>query len=223
MNTGMDAARRALVRLDDAAARLPTLMFVLVTQPEGGQPGGVEVRHTARQELAVVAYSSIDLLVDACGSGQPWVQVTRDQLVEFCDELDVGVVIIDAVLDLSPRYPEVDSRDQPPLDTLEPLDEHDGLLYVPSRPVRTGQHVVELELQRDRRGHPLMLAYTSPELLAAGCGEHQPWVAIRMDDMPEVVEESGADGVLLNPVLSEDARHAGPVQDWNSRSTIGGN
>jgi hypothetical protein len=128
---------------------------------------------------------------------------------------------MDAVLDLTPRYSEVDSREQPPLDTLEPLSEHDGLLYVPSRPVQANQYVVELELQPDKAGRPIMLAYTTPELLAAGCGEHQPWVAIRMDDMADAAEESGAHGVLLNPVLAEESRHTGPVHNWNGRSAIG--
>jgi hypothetical protein len=214
-------ARQAMVRLDDAEDRLPELLFVLVTLAEGGQPGGVELRRTGRQELAVVAYSAIDLLVGACGSGQPWVQITRDRLMTFCEDLDVSVVVLNAVLDVAPRYPEVDSREQPPLGTLEPLEEHDGLLYVPSRPVCEGQRVVELELQPNRRGRPLMLAYTTPELLAAGCGEHQPWVAIHLDNMADAIEESGAQGVLLNPVLAEESRHAGPVRNWNSRPIRG--
>jgi hypothetical protein len=224
VNTRMDAAdaRQAMVRLDDAERRLPELVFVLVVPPQGGQAGGVEVRHTARQEKTVVAYSAIDLLVDACGAGQPWVQVTRSQLVAFCEDLKVGVIILDAVLDVVPRYPEVDSRDQPPLEELEPLEEHDSYLYVPSRPVREGQYVVELELQPDPRGRPILLAYTSSELLVHGCGEHQPWVAIHADDIAGVAEESGAYGVLLNPVLADESRHAGPVHNWNSRS-IGGN
>ncbi|WP_329067769.1 SAV_915 family protein [Amycolatopsis sp. NBC_01480] len=224
MTTGGEAAgaRHALVRLDDAPERLPDLLFVLVTPPEGGQPGGVEVRRTIRQDKAVTVYSAIDLLVGACGAGQPWEQITRDQLIAFCEELKVSTIILDAVLDVVPRYPEVDSRDQPPLEELEPLEEHDSYLYVPSRPVREGQYVVELELQPDPRGRPILLAYTSSELLVHGCGEHQPWVAIHTDDIADVAEESGAYGVLLNPVLADESRHAGPVHNWNSRS-IGGN
>ncbi|MCU1685412.1 MAG: hypothetical protein JWQ81_6151 [Amycolatopsis sp.] len=225
MTTGGDAAgaRHALVRLDDAPDRLPELLFVLVTPPEGGQPGGVEVRRTARQDKAVIAYSRIDLLVGACGAGQPWVQVTRDQLIAFCEELKVGTITLDAVVDVTPRYPEVDSRELPPLEPMEPLEEHDDLLYVPSRPVKEGQYGVELELQPDTGGRPLLMAYTSAQLLAAGCGEFQPWVAIRVDDIEEIVDESGARGVLINPVLAEESRHAGPVHDWNRRSLTGGN
>ena len=215
------SARAAFVRIDDAEERLPELVFVLVTPAEHGQPGGVEVRRTARHELAVVAYSSIQLLVGACGSGQPWVQLTRGRLLEACHALDVGIVVLDAVVDMTPRYPDMDSRDQPPLEPLEPLEEHDGVVYVPSRPVQAGQYTVELELQPDRRGRPVLLAYTTPELLRAGCGEHQPWVAIQVDDLPEVIEESGAHGVLFNPVLAEESRHTAPVQDWTRRSAIG--
>ncbi|GAA3522302.1 hypothetical protein GCM10022222_00080 [Amycolatopsis ultiminotia] len=213
---------QALVRLDDIPERLPDLVFVLVTLGEGGQPGGLEVRPTARKELAVAAYSSIDRMVDACGSGQPWAQLTRDRLIEVCHELGIGVVVLDAILDLAPRYPETDSRDQPPLEPADPLDEQDGYLYVPSRPVRTGQYVVELELQPVRSGRPVLFAYTSPELLTAGCGPYQPWVAIDADDLEAVVHESGAHGVLLNPVLAEESRHTAPVRNWTSRSAIGG-
>jgi hypothetical protein len=213
---------QALVRLDDVPERLPDLVFVLVTPGEDGRPGGLEVRRTARNELAVAGYSSIDRLISACGSGQPWVQVTRDRLVEVGQELGIGVVAFDAVLDLAPRYPEVDSRDQPPLEPAETLDEQDGYVYVPSRPVRTGQYVVELELQPAPNGRPVRLAYTSPELLAAGCGPHQPWVAIDADDLEAVVQESGAHEVLLNPVLAEESRHSVPVHDWTSRSSTGG-
>jgi hypothetical protein len=149
-------------------------------------------------------------------------QVTREILAEFCGERDVGVVVFEAVLDLAPRYPDVHSRDQPPLEPLVPVDAHDGFLYVPSRPIFRGQYVVELESQPDRVGRPLLLAYTSSELLTAGCGVFQPWVAIHVDDMPEVIEQSGAYGVLLNPVLAEESRHAVTVQNWNSRSANGG-
>lgn len=213
---------QALVRLDDIPERLPDLVFVLFTQSEGGQPGRIEIRRTMRKELAFVAYSSIDRLVDACGSGQPWAQLTRYRLIEVCCELGIGVVVFDAVLDLTPRYPEADSRDQPPMEPAEPLDEQDGFLYLPSRPVRTGQNVVELELQPVRGGRPVLFAYTSPESLAAGCGPYQPWVAIEAGDLEYVVHESGAHGVLLNPVLAEESRHSAPVRNWTARSAIGG-
>ncbi|WP_406636870.1 SAV_915 family protein [Amycolatopsis sp. WGS_07] len=212
----------ALVRLDDVPERLPDLVFVLVTSEDDGRPGGLEVRRTVRSEFAVAVYSSVDRLADACGSGQPWAPVARDRLVEVCRELSIGIVVFDAVLDRLPRYPEVDSRDQPPLEPLEPLAEPVGRVYVPSRPVRAGQRVVELELQPVRDGRPVLLAYTSPELLAAGCGPHQPWVAVNGDDLEAVANEAGAHGVLLNPVLAEESRHAAPVQDWASRSAIGG-
>ncbi|MFF0149130.1 hypothetical protein ATK36_4606 [Amycolatopsis sulphurea] len=222
MNDSIAAkARQAFVRFDDLNERLSELLFVLVTPAEAGRPGSIELRRTARHELAVAAYSSITRLVGVCGNGRPWVQVTRGRLIEFCDANDVGIVVLDAVLDLAPRYPEVDSREQPPLEPLEPLPEHDDLLYVPSRPVEFGQYVVELELQPDRAGRPVLMAYTTPELLTACCGEFQPWVAVHMDDIKDVIAESGASGVLMNPVLAEESRHTATVQDWSRRSSIG--
>ncbi|MGV9297726.1 SseB family protein [Amycolatopsis sp. NPDC003676] len=213
---------QALVRLDDVPERLPDLVFVLVAPGTEDQPGELEVRRTERHEFAIAAYSSLDRLVDACGSGQPWTQVARDRLLEVCGELGIGIVVFDAVLDLAPRYPEVDSRDQPPLEPGEPLAEPDGRFYVPSRPVRAGQQTVELELQPIRNGRPVLLAYTSAELLAAGCGPYQPWVAVNGDDLEAVADEAGAHGVLLNPVLAEESRHTAPVREWASRPVIGG-
>ncbi|ATY17009.1 hypothetical protein CU254_41200 (plasmid) [Amycolatopsis sp. AA4] len=215
-------ARRALVRVDDLPERLPERVFVLAVPPEGDRPAGVELRRTARNEVAVVAYSSIQLLAAACGSGQPWIQVPRERLAGFCAEAGVGVVVLDAVVDPVPRYPDApEGREQPPLDLVDPVGEQGGCLYVPSRPVRAGQRVVELELQPDAAGRLLLLAYTSPALLAAGCGGFQPWAAVRADAIAGVAVQAGARGVLLNPVLDESARHAGPVRDWNSRSAAG--
>ncbi|QWF83785.1 hypothetical protein HUW46_07228 [Amycolatopsis sp. CA-230715] len=145
----------------------------------------------------------------------------RDQLEDLCTETGIAAIAVDVVLDAQPRYPDIDSREQPPLEPIEQLDQPDDYLYVPSRPVREGQYQVELELQPDNSGRPLMLAYTSPELLAAGCGEFQPWVALHANDVPNAIEESGAHGVLLNPVLAEQSRHTGPVHDWDTHSIVG--
>lgn len=169
----------------------------------------------------MVAYSSIAALVDACGSGQPWAQMRRDRLVQVCDELGLDAVVLDAVVDPAPRYPEVDGREQAPVQPLEPAEEHEGYVYIPSRPVRAGQYAPQVELQPDQQGKPVMLAYTSPEELVAGCGPYQPWIAIHVDDVAEAMTEAGAHRVLLNPVLAEQSRHTGPVREWG-KTVIGG-
>lgn len=160
------------------------------------------------------AYSSIQRLVAACGAGQPWVSITSDELEAACAEHGVAAVALDTAHPEGHRYPEPDPREQP---ELEPLpDQDDGsLVYVPSRPVSEGDTQVNLELQPDKAGRAMLLAYSSPELLVAGCGPYQPWVAIHATDIDLVAEEAGACGVLFNPELAEDSRHTGPVQDWS--------
>lgn len=108
------------------------------------------------------------------------------------------------------RYPEPDPRDEP---ELPQLDETlpDGLVYVPSRPTgrRRGRNVV-LELQ-PHEGRRTLLAYESLDALRAGCGPYQSCVSIRADRLDEVASQAGAEAVLFNPVLSEQARHTAPV------------
>ncbi|RZS37002.1 type III secretion system (T3SS) SseB-like protein [Herbihabitans rhizosphaerae] len=88
---------------------------------------------------------------------------------------------------------------------------------VPSRPARPGDRTVDLELYRDGDGRPLLLAYTSRELLEAGCGPHQAAVVIPAERLADVAEEAGAAGVAFDPVLAEDARRTKPVADWRRR------
>lgn len=112
------AAPRAVVRLEDAPARLSERGFVLATA------GGVEVRRTWRGEPAVVGYSWVRLLASACGAGHPRTRIAREQLIEFCEQAGVGAVVLDAV----PRFPEPeDGCDLPPLTLAEFVEEHGGL------------------------------------------------------------------------------------------------
>lgn len=153
--------------------------------------------------------------------GAPWLEVTRDDLARACDRLGVALLALDAALPDIPQYPVPDVRAQPDLEEI-PEDTNSGeLLYVPSRPLRRGQRDAQLELQRFQ-GKLTLLAYTSPQELEEGCGPHQAWVAIRADRLDAVIAQCGADGVLFNPKLSEQARHTGPVHDWTRSSGAGG-
>lgn len=215
-DTERAGSRRAVVLLDDLPERAPTVLYVL-TLPESTAVGDVvELRPTPRGPAAV-AYSSVANLVTACGMGQPWAAVSPERLQALGREYDYNLVILDAWLPEGHRYPEPEVRDQPDLQPKAPTGEG-VLLFVPSRPVRKGQQVVHLELQPDDSGRLMMLAFTSPEALAERCGPHQPWVAINRDDIDLVAEQAGALGVLFNPVLAEESRHAGPVQDWTRSS-----
>lgn len=206
-----------LVRVDDFAERLPSSVFVLTVPPEGDRPGGLEVWTTGRNERALAAFSLVSWLMSTCGTGQPWVEVPTSTLKTLCLKQGVQAVALDLPLPTGPRYPEIDNRDQAPLEPAEPEPELGEYVYMPSRPVRAGQGMVEVEMQQHRR-KLVVPTYTSPEALEAGCGPHQAWVSVRIDDLPAVIEDLEADGALLNPELSEAARHQGPVRDWRTRS-----
>jgi hypothetical protein len=204
-----------LIRVDDLDERLPESLFVLVLPPDDHRGRGVELWRTHRQDLTAVVYSSIQALVAACGAGQPWVAITRDQLADICCEHEITLLALDMPLPEGHRYPEPEIREQPDLEEVEPLA-NDGLLYVPARPMKSLNQWVELELQPDDRGRLMLLAYTSPQQLEAGCGPYQAWVSIPSDLISEAACRSGADGVLFNPILAEESRHTAPVADWTT-------
>ncbi|NKQ53904.1 hypothetical protein HFP15_13540 [Amycolatopsis sp. K13G38] len=201
-----------IVLVDDLPERVPDAIFLLVSAEENGHGGGVDVWTTARGERAVLTFSTIQALVGACGAGQPWVPVSRDELTRLCDELRVSVVGLDVAPPEGHRYPEPEVSELPDLEPREPAERQ--LLYVASRPMRSRTDLVQLELQPDKRGRLMVLAYTSEEALVAGCGPYQPWVAIPANLIGEAAQRSEADGVLFNPVLAEQSRHTSSVRSW---------
>lgn len=201
-----------VVVIDDLAASCPGELFVLTVAGDTGV--GLELRTTDRRDRMLVAYTSIDRLVEACGSGQPWARIATGQLEQLAHRAQVNLVAVDKPIPEGRRYPEPDSREQPELAPLDaPADE--GVLYVPSRPVRPGQHGVTLELQ-PYRGKPTLLAYSSLDALREGCGRFQSCVSIAAERLDAVAWHVGAQRVLFNPILTEDARHTGPVLDWRN-------
>lgn len=160
-----------IVVRDDFAVCLPETVFVLAQRGQAG-PGPPEVWRSERGERLAAVYSSLTLLVAACGDGAPWVEVGRNDLESACDRLGITMVTLDAALPEVPHYPAPDVRTQPDLAEQDEVPVDCSLLYVPSRPVREGQREVRLELQ-PYQGKRALLAFTSPEELAAGCGQQQ--------------------------------------------------
>lgn len=201
------------IRVDDMGDSLPESVFVLTAVEEGRE--GFERWETERHEKMLVAYSSVERLLDECGAGQPWIEVSAVTLEQVCWDHGVTVVALDMSLPIEPRYPEP-TEEQPDLPMLEPMPEGDGHVYLPSRPVARGQRTAELEL-REHEGQLAALVFTSPEALHEGCGPYQPWVKVRVEDLDDVVAEAGAAGTLFNAVLADDARYSSPVRNWTRR------
>ena len=129
---------------------------------------------------------------------------------------EFDVVLLDVAPPDGVAYPEVDVANAP---DAEPAPELSGpeVVYLPSRPTRVGDRRVWLEMQPDKRGRRALPAFTSVRELVAGCGEYQPWVSVRAERLSAVAADAGAEIVLFNPTLSDEARHTGPVQDWTRR------
>jgi hypothetical protein len=71
--------------------------------------------------------------------------------------------------------------------------------------LRDAEHI--LELRRDPQGRLSVVVFSSLDLLVEGCGEFQPWVAIPASRLETVVEEVGAEVILLDVLLGSEQRH----------------
>lgn len=168
-------------------------------------------------QVALQLYSSAAVVLTLSGTEQPWRWVTVPELRRIARQHGCDVALLDTAPIDSRAYPEVDVRDAPDAEVVSELQPPE-LVYVPSRPVRTGDRRVFLELQPDDRGRRTLLVYTSADELVAGCGQYQPWVAVFAERLDKIAAEAGAEIVLFNPILSEDARHSAPVQDWTRKA-----
>jgi hypothetical protein len=202
--------RRVLRDLDDLAADGRDELLAL-TLPDGD----LELYVTDRDEQVLFCYTESRYLVAACGPGQPWARVRPSSLVASAEAAGRPVfAALDAWHPAGIRYAEPDVRELEPLLPVEPVPPITRV-WIPSRPVGPGEKKVHLELHCVVPGEPMVLGYGSlPDLLDA-CGPHQAAVAVRPQDLDEIVRATGAHGVLMDAVLDEDLRHAAPVVDWS--------
>ncbi|WP_199432667.1 SAV_915 family protein [Qaidamihabitans albus] len=200
-------SRAGLLAPDDVAGRVRSDLFVL-TSPEGM----LELGGTDRNEAVVWAYSTVGLLVESCGNGQPYARLTAHELAEALARQSSVFVALDVRHPDGVRYPEPDARDLPHAEELDEEPASAAVLWVPSQPVRPRDQRADLELHRDDSGRPMLLVYSSLERLRAGCGPYQAAVAIETHLIGEVARDVGAEGVVLNPELAEQARHTSAVR-----------
>lgn len=74
---------------------------------------------------------------------------------------------------------------------------------------RVGPHDREarVELRQDHEGRLAMLAYSSLEELVRSCGEAQPWIAVPIDRVSGVQQDTGAELVFWDTELPVEFRH----------------
>jgi hypothetical protein len=79
--------------------------------------------------------------------------------------------------------------------------------YIASRRLRSPHDEVVLELRESDAGVLSVLAFTSLEALVQCCGNAQPWVAVPMELIDQLVRRSGAEGVLWDAALAPEQQH----------------
>lgn len=206
--------RAALLPPEDLAERAEGQPLYALFDPEQGGP---EVTALGTEDEGCIwLYTSVALLVRSCGDGQPYVRLTTSEVAGLARAVDgVLLVALDVWHPAGARYPYPDPQAFDPLEPVPTEPVAEPLVWIPTRPVRAGDQVVSAELHGRRPGERLLLVFDSPEDAWRACGEFQPLSAIHLDDLDAVVWECGADAVVAgNGVLSEEARHAGPVLDW---------
>lgn len=175
---------------------LPAQVFV------PARPGPIlDVRELDDGRPALPVYSSIERLVTCCGHGQPWMLVSAAVLPELQRSGAFEVVVLDAPV---PR----DLRDVDP-GWDDPGSAAWDLVYVPSRRFHPGDEQARLELQPMPGGRLALMAYSSEESLAHGCGPGQPWVSVPSGLLDEARRLAGAGTIVLDTPLPVSLRHEG--------------
>ncbi len=89
---------------------------------------------------------------------------------------------------------------------IDVADRAGAVLFVPCTDRHAGEHGVQLALKPLEDGRLAMLVFTSLDLLVAGCGEQQPWVALSETQVEEAFYASSADVVAVDAGLTPEQR-----------------
>lgn len=81
-----------------------------------------------------------------------------------------------------------------------------GVVFVPADAARAGDTQVRLQLRRMEDGRMVALAYSTLELLVAGCGPDQAWIAAPVEELENLKPLAGFDVIALDVELPPDWR-----------------
>jgi hypothetical protein len=82
----------------------------------------------------------------------------------------------------------------------------DGMVFIPTEPMPAGARQAKVQLRRMQDGRLAALAYTSLDLLVAGCGPHQGWMAAPAKQLTALQPLAGFDVIALDIELPDDWR-----------------
>lgn len=188
---------------------MPERLYV-AARPDGNTGGPMLEFYDLGEhgQQVVLAYSSLDRFIVACGADQPWMLVPAQRLPELARSGDgfVFSVLLDQPLspELRGTAAGLVSRESSWADT----DSDDWTpVYIPSRPFQRGDAQARLELQPMPGDRLALMIYTSQQALVAGCGPAQPWVSVPAGLVREARRQSGAHTICLDTPLPERLRH----------------
>ncbi len=107
------------------------------------------------------------------------------------------------------HFDDVDEGAAQPEQDTEQRSEDEGSVLVPTAELSSVGEQAEVQFRRTDTGQLSLPTYTSVESLVACCGEEQPWLAVTLDALPEIVASGGADGIVQDlplPEVSGDER-----------------
>jgi hypothetical protein len=198
--------RRQPVVLDvDEWEHLPAEVYIPVHDVVAGSGDAlVELRKMVDARIALLVYSTLDLLFTCWGEQQSAMLVPAERLSTLQRKLGFHAVL----LDVSP--PAGSTRLAVAQGTLPlALDDATGdpIVYVPSRPFRRTSRSAHVELQLIADGKRALMTYSSLSALLHCCGPNQHFVAFPAGLLAAVLAESGADTVLIDLPLPPRVRH----------------
>lgn len=105
-----DSAVQSATEPGEPRPSLPPFLYLPCEspRPENGHLT-VDLRRTHDGQVALLAYTALDRLVDACGQHQPWAVVPAERLTDVDRVTPFDLVLLDVVLPESDRRTAVAS------------------------------------------------------------------------------------------------------------------
>lgn len=91
--------------------------------------------------------------------------------------------------------------------------EDEPVLFVAAHQNDLDDQEAILQMRETTDGQLAIMVYSSLDTLVAGAGKQQPWIAVPPDDIADLVNNSDADGVLLDTVIPPGQRVDAGVTD----------
>ncbi|HEY0805233.1 MAG TPA: SAV_915 family protein [Pseudonocardiaceae bacterium] len=200
-----DGRKRQVVLDADEWEHLPTEVYIPVRGvANAGDEAMVELHEMTDARMALLAYSTPDRLISACGVGQSAMKLPARDLPRLRRRLRFHAILLDVS---QPGEPVMESDVAQPLPLTIDNATGEPIVFVPSRSFRHAERRAQLELQRMADGKLALMTYSSRAALSDGCGPNQHFVTFPVGQLAQVQRKSGAHSVLIDVPLPPHLRH----------------